>query len=184
MTTRPADPRTTGPRDERQTTELRDAMLRIADEMGCQLRPQAQNPSMLRGLCPFHEAGTIADSKTLEMDTRSPRFWCQKCLATGNPIAFAAMAWGVSARDAHQLLAENRNAGRERPDYPDRYHNKPTPENAANAPQNTAVLTPCHRLLRQAGQKELPRALPPGQAGHHPGRGCKDRNRVLRGPGA
>ena len=154
--TRPADSRTPGSRDGQQTTELRDAMLRIADEMGCQLRPQANNPSMLRGLCPFHEAGTIADSKTLEMDTRNPRFWCQKCQATGNPIAFAAMAWGVSARDAHQLLQENRNAGRERPDYPDRHHQKPTPENAANAPQNTAVLTRATAYYGRQARRSYP----------------------------
>ncbi len=161
MTTRPANARQTNrPANARQTSSPADqfpAMIRIANQMGCQLRPAVQNPSMLRGLCPFHESDTIAGSKTLEIDARNPRFWCQKCGATGNPIAFAAMAWGVTARDAHQLLTENKEAGAERPAYPDRYHRaNTTPESVLNAPQNSAILTRATRYYSQQARRNYP----------------------------
>ena len=169
MTTRPASRR----ENRQNNDQFRDTMIRIAQEMGCQLRPTAHNPSMLRGLCPFHDASTVTDSKTLEMDTRSPRFWCQMCEATGNPIAFAAMAWGVSATDAHQLLKENPDAGSERPDYPERHHEKPTLENAANAPQNTAILTRATAYYGRQARRSYPALYFMAKLGITPGEASK-----------
>ena len=123
-------------------------MLKIAQDMGCQLQPAPANPTVLKGLCPFHDAETVANARTLHLDTRNAKFWCQVCPATGNPIAFAAMCWGVSVRDAHLLLTKGGEVGANRPRYPDEFY---TTESNAEipAPQNTAVLT---RAARYYGE--------------------------------
>ena len=124
------------------------AMLQLAKQLGCQLRPTPSNPAVLRGLCPFHQADSLNDANTLQINTRTTRFSCQVCNAHGNPIAFTARVWGVSATDAHHLIAEGGTLDRTRPPYPkDFFHQQ---KRSANSPQNTAILT---RAARHYGQQ-------------------------------
>ena len=114
-------------------------MLKIAEELGCQLQPTPSSPSVLRGLCPFHDADTLAKADTLMVNVTTTRFWCIHCAAQGNPTAFAARAWMVTARDARSLMEQNPKAGADRPHYAETNTN----DQADAQPQdlNTAVLT-------------------------------------------
>ena len=93
------------------------AMLRIAREMGCALRPNQANPLKMRGVCPFHQATSLNNAQTLSIDAKELRFACNYCHASGSPVAFAAMAWNTSARDARELLEDHPEAGATRPPY-------------------------------------------------------------------
>ena len=125
-----------------------NAMVKIATDMGCQLEPITTNRTTLRGLCPFHKADNLANAHTLKIDARNARYWCNKCQVKGNPIAFAAEAWGVSAFDARMLLSITEDPTAARPPYPEQYHANdgapPTPQF-----QNTALLTRATRYYAQ-----------------------------------
>ena len=125
-----------------------NAMVKIATDMGCQLEPITTNRTTLRGLCPFHKADNLANAHTLKIDARNSRYWCDKCQVKGNPIAFAAEAWGVSAFDARMLLSLTEEPTAARPPYPEQYHVNdgapPTPQY-----QNTALLTRATRYYAQ-----------------------------------
>ena len=144
-------------RGQRQTAEREQAhypaMMRIAGEMGCNLAPTERDPTVLKGLCPFHEATTRKVAHTLEVNTRSLRFACMYCHAAGPPSAFAAMAWNVSARDARELLeSHGAEAGAERPLY------RRTGD-AVNL-ANTAVLTRAAAHYRNQVFSGTPLAMP------------------------
>ena len=172
--------------NRRQTTSKHFiTMLKIAEELGCQLSPTPASPSILRGLCPFHDADTVANADTLMVNTTTTRFWCIRCPAQGNPTAFAAKAWLVSARDARTLMEANPTAGADRP----LYKPQPTEDNREQArpqPQNTAILTraahfyaaqlykyfePMHFLARLGIH---PREAAKSGIGYCPGEGLKD----------
>ena len=117
-------------------------MMRIASDAGCQLEQAPDNPTLLRGYCPFHDAEGPRAIRTLQVNTRSIRFWCQLCSAQGNPIAFASMNWGISAADAHRILADTGTPmGSRRPPYPPGFFDTPEDRPHTPRPQNTAVLT-------------------------------------------
>ena len=135
------------PRDRREQRGSASAyypsMLTIAGQLGCQIETGKENPTLLKGVCPFHEAPTIKQSKTLQIDAKTSRFVCHYCEAEGNPVAFTAMVWGVSASDAHLLLTTHGGAVTAiRPGYP------PVKKEADSRPEwnwstklNSAVLT-------------------------------------------
>ena len=129
-------------------------MMRLSEEIGCQLKPNTKNPAVLNGLCPFHEAETLREAKTLSIDTEMLRFWCSTCDASGNPLAFIARVWGTSARDTYHLIEHQiSNKGEitsERPAYPAKHFQRPREK--APIPQNTALLT---RASKYYGRKLL-----------------------------
>ena len=115
-------------------------MMRVASDLGCQLQPNPQNRNQLRGLCPFHEADKLQNLKTLVVNTNTRKFWCTFCNIGGNPLAFMAMAWSISAWDARILATNEENQMTAlRPPYPQEYFH-PDP-GGAPTPQNTAILT-------------------------------------------
>ena len=119
------------------------SMLTIAGQLGCHIETGKENPTLLKGICPFHEAPTMQQSKTLQIDAKTSRFVCYYCEAEGNPVAFAAMVWGVSATDAHLLLTNHNGiVTAARPGYPPikREDGQP-PEWTWNTKLNSAVLT-------------------------------------------
>ena len=117
-------------------------MLKVANEMGCQLKPQPSNPNILAGLCPFHESRNLQEAKTLHVDIQSTRFWCITCENAGNPTAFIAKVWGISGSEVMEYIRQGYEI---KPDRP-----KPGPaEQVAPgraSPQNTAVLTMASRF--------------------------------------
>ncbi len=119
-------------------------MLQIARDMGCQLQPIPTNRAILRGLCPFHDADTLVNAKTLIVDTRSVKFHCTLCNANGDPTAFIAKAWGVSAQDAEQLIQHHQDVGATRPHYPEGHFHQ---DQDSPPPQNTALLTRASRFF-------------------------------------
>ena len=171
-------------RDNNDTAkEFFTAMLQLAGDLGCQLSTTPSNPDVLRGLCPFHDASTLNNANTLQINTRSARFWCIICSAEGNPLAFISRAWGVSARDAHQLLTIDPSPTAERPPYPPDHFQS---EDGRPSPQNTALLT---KASRHFGKKIYTNyealhylanlGIPPRQAelsgiGYATGQGLKD----------
>ena len=138
----------------RNTEEHFPNMMRLSEEIGCQLRPNTKNPAVLNGLCPFHEADTMRDAKTLTIDTEMLRFWCSTCDASGNPLAFIARVWGASARDTYHLIQhqikEKGEITLERPPYPSKHFQRPREK--APIAQNTALLT---RAGKYYGRKLL-----------------------------
>ena len=122
-------------------------MLRLAREMGCQIQPGTENPHILTGLCPFHEARTLHEAKTLHVDTGNARFWCITCHATGNPLAFIAKVWGITGQDAHEFIQEGREVTRERPRRSPEAYRETNSEGPP--PQNTAILTMATRFYSQ-----------------------------------
>lgn len=148
MTSATPQPRDeTGQRDRREQRKSASAyypsMLTIAGQLGCQIETGKENPTLLKGVCPFHEAPTMQQSKTLQIDAKTSRFVCHYCEAEGNPVAFAAMVWGVSATDAHLLLTNHGTAvSAARPSYPpsDNRNGQP-PEWNWTTRLNSAVLT-------------------------------------------
>ena len=135
-------------RERKPPGEYFAQMMKVAGELGCQLQQNPQNRNQLRGLCPFHEAETLQNLKTLVINTNQRKFWCTYCNTGGNPLTFMAMSWSTSAWDA-RVLAESvqDRVGAERPPYPGGYFiqkRRNTP-----VPQNTAVLTLATRYYRQ-----------------------------------
>ena len=122
------------------------AMLQMAGLLGCQLQPTSENPALLRGFCPFHPAETLSLAHTLKIDTRSAKFWCHICDLNGSPITFISIVWGISARDAQQLLDTNPELTIKRPPYPDTFFLR----SQGLPPQNSAVLT---RATRYYGKQ-------------------------------
>ena len=157
------------------------AMLKIAAEMGCQLQPTPTDPALLRGLCPFHEAKSMAYAHTLHIDTRTTRFRCQVCPAHGNPIAFIAKAWGLSAQDAYQLVSHTGDVGFTRPPYQDNHHD---PDDPLPALQNTAVLTRATRYYGQQVYHSYPALYFLAQLAVHPDSRRQSRDGLLPRPRA
>ncbi len=125
--------------DTRTTTNRQFAqMMRIAEEIGCQLKPAAKDRRLLRGLCPFHPAENLENALTLIVNTKNCRWWCESCDSAGNPAAFAAMTWQVTAEDARQLLLTTEKPTMDRPPYPDLSIFE---SDKIHRPQNTALLT-------------------------------------------
>ena len=134
----------------RRPTEFYPAMLQLANKLNCQLRPTPEDATILRGLCPFHEATVMNKAKTLKVDTKTSRFQCHYCHASGNPIAFAAMVWGINAHDASNFLKHlEGEAGIQRP----RWGPEHFTQNADRKPHartlNSAVLTRASRYFEQ-----------------------------------
>lgn len=135
-----------GTRELNDTTkQLFPKMLQLAGDLGCQLSPTPSNPDILRGLCPFHDATTLETANTLHINTRNARFWCIRCAADGNPLAFISRAWGISSRDAHHLLTNAAPISPDRPPYPAGYFEQSTSKGNPS-PQNTALLTRASRF--------------------------------------
>ena len=125
-------------------------MLNLSRELGCQMQPSMENPNVLAGLCPFHEASTLHEAKTLRIDLETVRFWCITCHAAGNSLSFIARVWGMTAMDALDYIKEGGPVTKERPRRDPRYYR---PGRDGPAPQNTAVLTMAmHHYARQARQ--------------------------------
>ena len=137
-------------RSRRNPTEFYAAMLQLANKLNCQLRPTPEDATILRGLCPFHEATVMNKAKTLKVDTKSSRFQCHYCHASGNPIAFAAMVWGMNAHDASNFLRNIQGEAEiQRPKWgPDHYA-----QNAERKPHartlNSGILTRASRFFEQ-----------------------------------
>ena len=127
-------------RQQQETNAQFATLLKLADQLGCQLQPIPATPSILRGLCPFHQSDSIAEAKTLMVNVATARFWCVGCSISGYPVTFAAKTWHVSARDARMLMRQNPDAGIDRPQYASLYHNR-TETQQLHLPQNSAVLT-------------------------------------------
>ena len=124
-------------------------MMRVAGDLGCQLKPNKDNPHILRGLCPFHEGNSLQNLKTLVVNSHKKKFWCTHCDTGGNPLAFIAMSWSISVRDTRELLKINGdNVTSERPQYPRGFFRNEAREGLV--PQNTAVLT---LAMRHFGQQ-------------------------------
>lgn len=107
-------------------------LIELAQNTGCQMEPKANRPSELRGFCPFHEATTLTNARTLTITPTPPRYRCEFCRAQGNPISFAARLWRVSVRDAQELIESASELTPQRPPYP------PTDEPRTN---NSAIMT-------------------------------------------
>ena len=166
-----------------------NAMVKMAGELRCLLEPSRENPTMLRGMCPFHEGTTMNNSRTLTIDARATSFKCEFCNARGNPIAFAAMVWGVTASDAHSLLNSVGDAvSAKRPPYT---RQKPAGDGRKGRRYldntNTAVLTRAMRVYSSLLYTSYPAlgmlarlGVDPHQAvlagmGYCPGTGLVDR---------
>ena len=96
------------------------AMLRIAVDLACDVQQaDPANPTGLTAKCPFHPRDQANTERTMTIDAKTALFNCTKCGARGNPYAFAAKAWRVTANDAHLLLRTNgQRVTGSRPPYP------------------------------------------------------------------
>ena len=131
------------------------AMMKMAKEIGCQLKMSKSNPSVLNGLCPFHQSENLRESETLNIDTGNPKFWCSTCGANGNPISFIAKIWGVSVTDAYLLSRRAKELTADRPSYPeDHFRGKERHQDAI--PQNTAMLTRATRYYTRQMMTSYP----------------------------
>ena len=120
-------------------------MLKVARELGCQIQPSAGNPNMLNGLCPFHESRTLHEAKTLYVDLQTARFQCTACGSSGNPMAFIAKVWGMSAQETYEFISGGSEITAQRPR---RERNGRLNEDGPPPAQNTAVLTMAARYYR------------------------------------
>lgn len=127
-------------------------MYATAQERGCQLQHNPNRPKRAEGLCPFHQAETLKNASTLEVNTETGRFHCNYCKVAGNAYAFMARLWQVTAKDAALLMDQVNGTGApERPDYPKGYftdHQHP-----GQQPQHTAALTRAHAFYAQQLQQ-------------------------------
>ena len=108
-------------------------MIDLAAAMNCTLQPSRDDITVLRGLCPFHQATRMHNSRTLRIDAKSGRFRCDYCGKSGTPLAFAATTWGVNAQDAHHLLEQLLQT----PDIPVTPDRPPYPANMNELTRNT-----------------------------------------------
>ena len=129
-------------------------MLKVCRELGCQIQPSTANPNILAGLCPFHESRTLHEAKTLNISLENARFWCITCHAAGNPMAFLAKVWGVSAQEAYEFIESGYTISSERP----RWESQPQPRDRNGPPQaqNTAILTMATRYYRRQMEQSFP----------------------------
>ena len=79
-------------------------LIQMAEAMGCQLRPQQNNPRIMRGLCPFHASPRLHSINTLVVNTLTGHFQCQRCQTQGNPASFVARCWGVTIAEANKMI--------------------------------------------------------------------------------
>ena len=159
----------------RNTEEHFPRMMKLSEEIGCQLKPSATNPAVLNGLCPFHESDSLRGASTLSIDTQMLRFWCAVCEANGNPLAFIARVWGTSARDTYKLIqhqvSKNREITADRPAYPEEYfkrHRETSP-----IPQNTALLTRASKYYAKRMLENFEPLHFLAQLGIHPSQAAK-----------
>ena len=129
-------------------------MLKVGRELGCQIQPSVANPSILAGLCPFHESRTLHEAKTLNISLENARFWCITCHAAGNPMAFLAKVWRVSSQEAYEFIQSGYAISAERP----RWESQPQPKDRNGPPQaqNTAILTMATRYYRRQMEQSFP----------------------------
>ena len=120
-------------------------MLKVARELGCQIQPSAGNPNILTGLCPFHESRTLHEAKTLYIDLQTARFQCSACDSAGNPMAFIAKTWGMSAQETYEFISGGCEVTAKRPRGE---RNGQRSEDGPPPAQNTAVLTMAARYYR------------------------------------
>ena len=157
-----------GEQTPRQREEIKK-MITMAQEHGCQLQPTPNSPHRLRGMCPFHENnaeqnGSPSVERSLELNINTQRFRCIRCQAQGGPHVFAARTWGVSVRDARQLLEENPDASLERPPYAEAHFQA----EAQSKTQNTALLTRAARFYGAQIQYSYPALRYLAMLGIHP----------------
>ena len=120
------------------------AMLRIAVDLACDVQQaDPANPTGLTAKCPFHPRDQANTERTMTIDAKTALFACTKCGAKGNPYAFAAKAWRVTANDAHLLLRTNgQRVTGARPPYPTSLNGTGTPR-PRHMPEisNSALMT-------------------------------------------
>ena len=122
-------------------------MLKVGRELGCQIRPGANNPSILLGLCPFHEA------KTLHISLENAR---GASLAKPPATPWASWQKCGACRPRRPTTSSNRDVplGRSAP------NGSPNPSGPPQA-QNTAILTMATRFYgRQVEHLERSGASP------------------------
>ena len=123
-------------------------MYATAQERGCQLQPIPNRPPWYEGVCPFHEAETGKNARTLEINTHNGSFRCNYCKVFGSLAAFMARLWQVTAGDAGLLMdqVDGATAAPERPPYPEGHFTSP---NRPGQPRHTAALTRAHAFYAQ-----------------------------------
>ena len=129
-------------------------MLKVGRELGCQIQPSVANPSILTGLCPFHESRTLHEAKTLNISLENARFWCITCHAAGNPMAFLAKVWGISSQEAYEFIQSGYAITAERPKWESQPQSRD--QNGPPQAQNTAVLTMATRYYRRQMEQSFP----------------------------
>lgn len=144
---------------EQQQIKNLKTMLQIAQEIGCQLQPDPHNPDVVEGICPFHkqnESNNQHYTANLNIDTVTKRFYCNACNAAGHPVAFLAMYWGMSTKDAFEILNNNEKVTAVRPDFPDIYNVPTNIPTEIGKPLNSAVLTRATRFYSSQIKKNFP----------------------------
>ena len=134
--------------NQQEVKNLR-TMLQIAQEIGCQLQPNPHNPNVVEGICPFHQPNDSNNQNytaNLNIDTVTRRFYCNVCKAAGRAVTFLAMYWGMSTKDAYEILSNNETVSAVRPDFPDIYNVPANVPTETGKPLNSAVLTRATRF--------------------------------------
>lgn len=117
------------------------AMLRIAVDLDCDIQMDSSSSDTFTANCPFHPPVPNAKRRTMTIHSETALFACSLCGARGNPYAFAARAWGVTANDAHLLLLHNgQHVTAARPPYPQPPQDQKNSRYMPNV-SNTAVMT-------------------------------------------
>ena len=145
-------------------------MLKVARDLGCQIQPSAGNPNMLNGLCPFHESRTLHEAKTLYVDLQTARFQCTACDSSGNPMAFIAKVWGMSAQETYEFISGGAEITAQRPM---RERNGRSNEDGPPPAQNTAVLTMAARYYRTQVEQNFTPLSYLARLGIEPGRAAE-----------
>ena len=152
-------------------------MLKVGQELGCQIQPSAANPSILAGLCPFHESKNLHEAKTLSISLENARFWCITCHAAGNPMAFLAKVWGISSQETYEFIQAGYAINSERP----KWESQPQSKDQSGAPQaqNTAILTMATKYYKRQMEQSFTALNYLATAGRHARTGSGERLRVL-----
>ena len=114
MTTLQEQPKNPQSLRERNREMVKKAV-KLAEASGCQLRPTQKNPSILRGICPFHYSTNMQSANTLQVDTYKGSFQCQYCKVGGTMAGFAAMIWGMAVPEAFEIINTDPTVEIERP---------------------------------------------------------------------
>ena len=90
-------------------------VVNLAEQAGCQLRPGQAEPTILRGLCPFHFSMNTHTQNTLRIDARKGTFGCRVCHVNGTMTTFAAMLWEISIPEAFSVIESSDSLSLDRP---------------------------------------------------------------------